>query len=161
MNFSEVMSRVTGFSVPVFGISWNPPAAEITVAKQLIIFLEDRRVLYNDYELEMPEHYAMSVMKIRDYLTDLLKSLPSGSELEEHIRPMRNACRNFMNTVEDKPKHRLIMTNGFTGGPESWVFCTALGKLRADLGTRIGAIAVMHGLDVEDDLARILPPDSK
>lgn len=161
MNFSEIISRITGFSVPVFGVSWNPPVAEITIAKQLVIFLEDRRVLYNDYELESPKHCAMSVLKIREYLTDTLKSLPSESKLEEHIRPMRNACRNFLDTVQDKNGHRLIVDNGFTGGPENWVFCTALGKLRADLGMRIGAIAVMHGLDLEDDLAGILPPDSE
>ena len=47
MKFQEILSRITGLSVPVFGVSWTPPAAEVTIARRVVTFLEDRRVLYN------------------------------------------------------------------------------------------------------------------
>lgn len=45
MRFKEMLSRLTGISVPVFGVSWNPPEADCAVGKRAVAFLEDRRVL--------------------------------------------------------------------------------------------------------------------
>ncbi|WP_428544101.1 DUF6650 family protein [Profundibacter sp.] len=56
MKFKEVLSRVTGLSSPVCGVSWTPPEAQITTARKLVTFLEDRRVLYNPSEMEVPIH---------------------------------------------------------------------------------------------------------
>ena len=58
MTFKQILSRLTGISCPVFGIQWNPPEPEITVAQRVISFLEDRRVLYNPFDLEFFGHYA-------------------------------------------------------------------------------------------------------
>lgn len=46
MTFSEIASRPTGVSSPIFGISWNPSEAEVTTARRVAAFLEDRGVLY-------------------------------------------------------------------------------------------------------------------
>lgn len=46
MKFKEVIGRITGFSVPIFGVSWNPPQPDVTAARKVLVFLEDRRVLY-------------------------------------------------------------------------------------------------------------------
>ena len=43
-------------------------------------------------------------------------------------------------------------------GFATWQFCTALGELRAAVGLRIGILAVMHGLSVDGELEKILPP---
>lgn len=160
MKFAEIASRITGFSIPVFGVSWNPPVPEVAFAQRLITFLEDRRVLFNDNELETPEYCAQSVIKIREHLTDTLQQLGANGNLADHIRPMRNACRNFLNSIGDDKRARFIINSSFRDGYESWSFFAALGNLRAELGMRIGAIAVMYGLEVEDDLAKILPPET-
>ena len=62
MHYEEILSRLTGISVPLFGVQWNPPTSEVTIARRIIRFLEDRRVLYNDYELEIPNHCVQSVI---------------------------------------------------------------------------------------------------
>lgn len=56
MRFKEILSRLTGISVPVFGVSWNPPEADCAVGKRAVAFLEDRRVLYAPSKMEVPEH---------------------------------------------------------------------------------------------------------
>ncbi len=65
MKFNDITSRLTGISCPIFGVSWTPPASERDTAKGVVAFLEDRRVLYNASELEVPEHCVHSVIEIR------------------------------------------------------------------------------------------------
>jgi hypothetical protein len=69
MRFSEIANRVTGFSTPVFGIQWTPPRLDREVAERVIVFLEDRRVLYEAMEAAMPEYCVNSVLEIRAFLT--------------------------------------------------------------------------------------------
>ncbi|MGB8682457.1 MAG: hypothetical protein WCD12_06190 [Candidatus Binatus sp.] len=38
MKFKEVLTRLTGISSPVFGVSWNPPEAEIALGEMRGIF---------------------------------------------------------------------------------------------------------------------------
>lgn len=71
LAFKELASRVTGVSIPIFGVSWNPPESERQVVRETFIFLEDRRALYNDFAHEITEEVADSVLAIRAELTVL------------------------------------------------------------------------------------------
>ena len=81
MKFKEILARLTGFSVPVFGVSWNPPEPEVQKARRVITQLEDRRVLCNASELEVPAHCVQSVIEIRRMLSAELETLDATSEL--------------------------------------------------------------------------------
>lgn len=100
MNYKEIASKITGFSCPIFGISWNPPKSEIELARRIITFFEDRRVLYNPYELEMPKHCEQSIIEIRQFLTEQLFDINNDSELGKIVRAMRSACRKFLDTIQ-------------------------------------------------------------
>jgi hypothetical protein len=158
MNFKEVLTRITGFSVPVFGVSWNPPQPDIATARKVLAFLEDRRVLYNPYHLEVAYQCIHSVVEIRRFLTEVIGQLGADSKLVEHLRAIRAACRAFLD--ETGPGARRVVRSRWPGESESSFFM-ALGELRARIGVHIAAIAVMHGLDVEGDLAEILPVASE
>lgn len=155
MKFREIASRLTGISSPIFGVSWNPAAAEVTVARRVIAFLEDRRVLFVDESLEVPEHCVTSVIEVRRYLTSEIQQLPEG-ELSSSLRAMRAACRKFLDAVDGRDG--IVVRYGGHGGHwASWRFGSALGELRGVVGIHVARIAAQNGLDVEDDLARILP----
>jgi hypothetical protein len=155
MKFREIASRLTGISSPIFGVSWNPPAAELTVARRVIAFLEDRRVLFADESIEVPSHCVSSVLELRRYLTSEIQQL-ADSELCRSLRAMRAACRKFMESVDDRGG--IVVRHGFDHGHwASWRFGAALGQMRSTFGLHIAKIATQNGLDVEDDLARILP----
>jgi len=156
MRFDEIKSRITGISCPVFGISWEPPESERDIAQRVIAFLEDRRVLYEPGELEDPRHCVESVLRIREYLTSELQHLGSESKLTEHLRAMRAACRKFLANVQC-PEQRIIPNANYHGHYASWVFYSALGEMRATFGLHTAVVAAQYGLDVEDDLAAILP----
>lgn len=156
MKFKEIASRITGFSVPVFGVSWNPPEPEVAVARRVLALLEDRRVLFNPYHLEVADQCVDSVLQIREKLTDEIGRLAQDSKIAEHVRAIRAACRKFLDRMDPSDHSRRILRPHWPGPFESEFF-TDLGELRAAIGLHIAAIAVMYGVDVEGELARTLP----
>ena len=86
MKFSEITQRLTGLSCGVFGISWTPSISARTIAHRIIVFLEDRRVLFVPSEMELLEHCIHSVIEIRKYLTSELQNISNESKFAEPIR---------------------------------------------------------------------------
>ncbi|MCP3879983.1 MAG: hypothetical protein GY701_16560 [Sulfitobacter sp.] len=163
MRFSEISRRVTGFSTPIFGVSWEPGEAEVTAARRVITFLEDRRVLFEPTELEQPEHCVMSVIEIRRFLTELLGSLGDDEDLAPHLVAMRAACRRFVTVAQGLEDRGSELMKPWMNGTPAWTFNSALGELRGVVGVHVAQIATKFGLDVEDDLAQTLPesPDTE
>ncbi|MGH9439849.1 MAG: DUF6650 family protein [Terriglobia bacterium] len=159
MKFREVVSRLTGLSSPVFGVSWNPPESHCTIARRVLAFLEDRRVLYSPSEAESPDHCVHSVVEIRHFLTQELGALPAKSELAQSLSAMRAACRKFMDSVQAEDG-RIIQYGASHGHYASWIFISALGELRGVFGVHVAALAAGYGLDVERELAAIVPAEA-
>jgi hypothetical protein len=156
-KFKDIASQITGFSTPIFGISWNPSKTEKAIAKSVINFLEDKRVLYNPSELETPDHCVTSVIEIRHFLTEKANDLDDKSELLINIKIMRSACRKFLDSTQ-------ILRRGFSfsnSNYDFWVFSSALGEMRGTFGLCLSQIIISFGLDVEKDLAAILPANYK
>jgi len=160
MTFKEIASRVTGISVPIFGISWTPPKPEKEVAEKVITFLEDRRVLYSPFELEMPEHCKISILKIRDFVTQQLFDVKRDSELANKLRAMRAACRRFLdalqaNEIYFQTRDGELRSDMGMGG--QMIFYSAVGEFRGTMGVLIVYILIMYGIDCEGELMKILP----
>lgn len=155
LRLKQIIRRITGISTPVFGVSWTPPEAERTIAQELVTFLEDRRVLYNPMQLECPHHCVDSVLEIRRESTSLLGRVPSNSDLPPSLRAMRAACRKFLDSTDGQHGRHGPIHVPF--GRSDWVFISALGELRGVIGMHLARIAVAYGLDLERDLATILP----
>ncbi len=149
MKFDEIKSRITGLSCPIFGVSWNPPESERAIARRVIAFLENRRVLFSPFEWEVPDHCAQSVIEMRHFLTHELLAIDANKEIAQSLRAMRAACRKFL---DDDPWH-----GSPRGHPSRWMLESALGELRGVFGIHVARLAAQYGLDVEDDLAAILP----
>jgi hypothetical protein len=118
--------------------------------------LEDRRVLYAPDELEVPEHCVHSVIEIRHFLTAELGRLDSGSELGASLRAMRSACRKFLERVGVDRSEISVYAN-HRGHRASWAFYSAVGEMRGTIGIQLARIAAHFKLDIEDELATILP----
>jgi len=158
MKFSEIANRLTGISTPFGGASWQPAELEIGTTRRVIAFLEDRRVLYEPSEMEVPALCVHSVIEIRHRLSDELGKLDSGSELAASLRAMRAACRKFLERVGTDGPDGIHHANEW--GFHSWTFGSALGELRGTFGIHVAKIAAAFKLDVEDRLASILPANA-
>ncbi len=132
---------------------------EIGAARRVIAFLEDRRVLYEPGEMEVPSHCVHSVIEIRHCLSDELGKLDSASELAGSLRAMRAACRKFLERVGTDGRDGIRYASS-GGGYQSWTFGSALGELRGMFGIHVAKVAAQFQLDVEDKLASILPANA-
>jgi len=151
MAFKEIANRITGISLPVFGVSWNPPESEREIVRETFIFLEDRRALYNDFAHEIDHEVAESVLAIRNELAAALKRLPEGSEAAPSFKSVRAACREYLDST------------GGHGRAQRWSgpfsFMTQLGRLRAIIGIHVAYIAVKFGIDIDGELVRVVPAE--
>ncbi len=152
-------------------MSWEPPTVDVDVAHRVIVFLEDRRVLYEPAEVEVADHCIESVLEIRRFLTGVLGDGGIAEDLGGHLRAMRAACRHFLTASRaidpgddpdlwtpwrrDRDRDRF----GYRSGLEDWNLNQALGELRGVCGIHIAQIAVKYGIDLEEQLASILPTD--
>ena len=146
LSFRDIASRLTGISIPVFGVSWNPPESERKIVRDVLVFLEDRRMLFNDYAWEVEHEVADSVLRIRDELTQAIQRLSDGSDALLSLRAMRVSCREYLDNVRKRNGARFF-------------FLLELGRLRALFGYHIAHLAVKYGIDIEGDLASIIPPE--
>ena len=166
MKFREIATRLTGVSCPIFGLQWEPATSDVAVARGIIVFLEDRRVLYEPSQVEIPRWCVESAIEIRHQMTDLLVRGGVADELEGHLRAIRAACRQFVSTMGDPDDERalLIATDERAGqvvGLHDYQLNQALGELRATVGLHVAQIAVKYGIDIESPLETILPaPDA-
>ena len=93
---ADTARRITGISVPFGGIQWaDPGPSDREVVRQFIVFMEDRRVLYNAMDLEVLDQVQRSIHEIREQCTRTLQALPPGAFAANPIRNIREAGRRF------------------------------------------------------------------
>jgi hypothetical protein len=148
----QLAKRLTGISTPIGGFSWTPPVDECDIAKQLLVFLEDRRALYEPYNMEVGPYVMDSIIDIRQRLTKDLEKISRSSVLGQSISAMRAECRKFLTDTQDDSRHR------YHWRMEGHIWET-LGKLRAICGLHIARIACAYDLEVEEQIIPILPEE--
>jgi hypothetical protein len=171
LKAKDVGRRLRGLSAFGFGASWEYPPSEREIIRKLIVFLEDRRALFNPLPAEVEDHVVASVTSIREECTVAIGKLVETSNAGAPIRAIRAACRRFL----DNPYPSFPDVAAQIHGPrfreafdvrdyrlrartEPAGFFTALGELRAFVGQQIALLATVYEIDVEGDLASILPP---
>jgi hypothetical protein len=147
IKYAKIAKSLTGFSTPLFGLSWNPPETDRSIVRKIITFLEDRRALYNPYNIETPIFVDQSLIEIRKELTDTLQNIGDNPEISPHLMAMRAACRKYLDATQSRQPYHFRDYEAFA----------ALGELRAIFGIHIAQLAVKYGIDIEDALASILP----
>ena len=148
----QLAKRLTGISTPIGGISWTPPVDERDVAKQLLVFLEDRRALFMPYDMEVGLYVVDSILEIRQRLTEDLEQISRSSVLGESISAMRACCRKFLTETQEGPRRM----RPWRMEDQIW---QALGELRAVFGIHIARIACAYDLEIEEQMEPILPAE--
>ncbi len=147
--------RVTGISVPFGGIQWaDPGPSDGEIVRQFLLFLEDRRVLYNAIDLEVVSQVEHSIHEIREQCTNTLQKLPPKAFAVTPIRALREAGRRFHDNQNEVFRFFDRHQNYREGSPG---FFTALGAYRATVGYQVALLAAHYDIDIEGDLASVLP----
>lgn len=159
MNFPQHASHSTHISTPPKGASRPPVDLEIGAAQRVIALLEDRQVLYELGQIEVPSRFVQSVLEIMHCLSDESAMLDHDSKLAVSLRAMRSACRRFLDRVWTDG-HEVVQYANVQDHSASNTFYSELGELRGVFGIHIARIAAQFNLDIEDRLASILPPNA-
>ena len=75
MHNKDILRKIVGVEGPIGSTQWNPPKSSVSVARNLLIDLEDKRVLFNPMQMEDSHHCVQSVNDIRNILTGYLKEV--------------------------------------------------------------------------------------
>jgi hypothetical protein len=162
INLLSAFKQITGLSTPVAGIQWIPPTDEGKIVRAVVRFLEDRRALYVPHDLEIPLQVTNSVIAIRERITKAIEELPEDSRALPALRAMRSACRRFLNCDHLDFRHLSHHDHSFMRGRRddlSVAFLVSLGELRASFGHWLLHLGAIYNLEVEEELASILPPE--
>jgi hypothetical protein len=155
----SLASRLAGVSVLGFGASWKAPEPERLVVRDVMTALEDKRALYSQAVWEEPSHVVQSLFKIRDELTNGLKRVGDNSPAKDAFRIMRSACRDFLTLTSAKAQEQNRGMMNETGYQQEEFFI-GLGKLRSIFGQQLAVLGYLYGVDIEESLATILPPET-
>ncbi|HZO98631.1 MAG TPA: DUF6650 family protein [Gaiellaceae bacterium] len=155
------LRRVSGVTTPVGGVSWTPSPSERDELRRLVVFLEDRRALFDPYNIEATVLVEHSVQEIRAELTKVLQRMGETSRAGEPLRTMRAACQRYLSQASgfrDEPYWHRRPRHGGPGFDEADDdFIMALGELRGVFGACLGQIALSYEIEVHGQLAELLP----
>jgi hypothetical protein len=146
--------RPTGVGAFGFSLNWDKVPGDEEVARRVVAFLEDRRLLFGDRHAEDELDCVHSAIEIRHFLTEELTRAKPGHSLAESLRAMRTAARAFVETAGPGARNF-----GYHDGAMTDRFSLALGELSSLVGIHLAVIADQYNIEVEPELARILPPD--
>lgn len=146
--------RPTGIGGFGFSINWEKVPGDEDVAREVIAFLEDRRLLFGKRHVEDEMHCVHSAIEMRRFLTDALSGAKAGKSLAASVRTIRAALRAFVDAAG--PEARNFRYHRGDGMPDE--YSQALGELRSRVGQQVALIAYHYGVEVEGELAQILPP---
>lgn len=163
----EMLNRITGISIPVFGVQWTPATSDRQAVRKFLVFLEDRRALFNPMPAEIEDHVISSIQRIRAECVATLGALGENAPAASNVRAIAAACRRFLDApypeFNDMFERRQRWRDGDFGrglrhdtSPEA--FFTALGEFRGYVGAHIAVLASTYDIDIHGDLTTILPP---
>jgi hypothetical protein len=94
------MIKLKTFQFSIFGASatWEVTKHNKDIARKIIRFLEDRRLLFGPrgQHPNDPYYCLESARQIRGYLGEQLQTDDPGKALTQAIQEMRRACRKFI-----------------------------------------------------------------
>ena len=157
---SEVARKITGISTPFGGLQWAEAGpSETDVVRNFLVFLEDRRVLYNAMLLEVSHEVETSIHQIREECTRTLQRLKQNAFAAQPIRAIRAACRRYHDDCREEFRHLDCDTETryYRRRGESPGFFVALGAFRATVGQQVALLAAHYDLSIEGDLAGVIP----
>lgn len=153
MRWSELASRLNQLGFGPLAVGWKSVESDSAIARRVIRFLENRRMLFNDCAEEDLRHCLLSAEQIRTFLTTELGNLSDNSPLLPYLRSIRKSAQQFMNRfphgADSHRWHDLSL-----GDANLFI---RLGQLRSDIGFQVALIAARWEIDVEEDLAKVLP----
>lgn len=146
---------MTGIKLPGgVGVTWEYEKDEKLIASTLLTFLENKRILFHPYVDRCPGNAIISVLELRKRIQSDMEQLDRNTYLHKTLSLMRNSINLFLEyasanceSVTSCKDCRVRKTGCLKG----------LIEFRKEMGRCIAGICISFDLDVEEQLATIMP----
>jgi hypothetical protein len=149
------LRRITGISLPIIGVQWSLGADERDAIRKLLMFLEDRRILYADEPKDLKElnrkhsnsanEITSSVNLIRAELVKTRQSYSFDMKTSKVIESMQEACRRVMEGNYSRPVDNRAAP----------VWVQHVGRMRRIFGVSIFALSKSYDLELGYKMKRL------
>lgn len=143
--------EINGISTPAGGVSWNKSITEKERFRDLLLFLESKRILVNPIAMEMKRECIKSVLDIKSRLTSTTQDIPFKDEALGIIRILVDVCNDFLDTIKDDKIPHLI----YKKDNKSWTdykFDKAMKDFRSVFREQIKIIENKYGLSFNKNI---------
>lgn len=100
--------RLSGFSTPIGGVSWDKSITEKERIEYLFFYLQSKRILTNPIEMEIVKQCVDSILDIRKTLVGITKDVKFSDKNLSEIQNMITACNNYLNVTNQFDKKHII-----------------------------------------------------
>lgn len=146
--------RITSIGTPWFGVGWEYRESDADVARRVLSFLEDRRMLYEPLNAQIFFYVGQSAAEIRQMLTQELGAAPVGEQLSESLKAVRAALRKFMDDLDKlEQSERSGLTDPLQIHDQQVL---ALGEMRGRVNPILALLAKKYQIEVEEEFAAAL-----
>lgn len=153
-DFMAPIKKITGFSTPFGGVSWQAQTSEREAIRELVVFLEERTTLYPNERPKLSNSFE-SLAKTREKLTETITAVGEGSRSEPYLRQMRLIVTNFL-------QHQAKFPNPEGQDPaQSPELREGFAEMRGALGANVQVLVSIYDLDVESCLAALFTDEGE
>jgi hypothetical protein len=143
--------RLTG--IGPWSVQWEKKDDDAEILRRVINLLADRRLLWQDFSLEIQEQCVESASTVRKKLGEHMDNPEIGELLADRLAVLQRHFRDFMTEVGSDDDRWRRHSSPIATDP----FSEALGRLRALVGVELGGLAAYFDVPVPDQLAVIVP----
>jgi hypothetical protein len=104
--------KITGFSIPFGGISWDRNKTNAQKYEYLFVFLSSKRILTNPIEMKIPEQCVTSVLDIKKTIVEFSRDIKQIEFDKNVLSDMIGACNIYLNCMSSTNLPHIIYKNG-------------------------------------------------
>lgn len=134
----------------LFHGSSSRPASEVTVARDILHFFADRRMLFEGYAWEVPQDIMHSVDMVRQELTSASRRVSQQSNLLDAIQALQSYFYHFLRQAGDLSSRQQGLDSVSSDNIRN-----ALAELRRDCGVQLAAVGAAYKLPIPATLQHI------
>lgn len=129
--------------------------AEREQAQRIVQFMQNRRVLYEATQAEIPRSCVTSLKDIRQFLTNQLELVSPDSPLATYLEDMRAACRNCLTRFEqlDIARDEQPLGRRYSNDLEMRFFMRALEDLHEEFLKPLKDMATHYPIEIRGELS--------
>ena len=155
MIFKDLARHLTGLSVPWFGLQWTPPPDQTRIARKVLDTVANRRLFYAPDHVENEHACLGSANDLRDHLKQHMDESPPGSIVYQQTKNLQKAARLFVTELEALAHSTVPVPHAIKASR----FYNSLHHFRRTAGVCVASLAAAYGLDIDDELAAMVPFD--